>query len=439
MKNWNIFLYEWKHFLRSPFKVIAVLLFVLAAIYGLHNGKNLYEKQTSEIEKINQKAKEQKEKVINFYETGEKDPSVRIRGDVTMPFWAIWNLPTYHFKIPCAALVYNIGQAEQYGFYKQISVWASAYDADMAEEISNPERLQTSTLDFTFVLLFLLPLLLLILLYNLKSAENEQGFLPLIEVQASSKNAWLVSRIMFYVSIVFWILIVLLVYGAMLTDVFVKENDAFWQFFFYIFLYLFFWSFIYFFILQKGKTILGNTLKMVGLWLLFAFIIPATVHQWISLSNPVNLMTDLIDVQRDGREKIFSQPDSVIDAQIFALFPQLKESKLAQDTTQRVMLRNFSISGLANTMVKEATLPIVEENHAKNKLIQQTYWFNPITFFQNRLNTVTQTHYDNYENYRTDIQSLIEKRIQTMVLDTWNDKKVNKEKYLEYEKNLATK
>ena len=100
-------------------------------------------------------------------------------------------------------MVYSIGQAEQYGFYKRVTFWASPYDADMAEEIANPERLQTGTLDFAFVLLFLLPLLLLILLYNIKSAEAEQGFLPLIEVQTASKNAWLLARMSFYFLLAF--------------------------------------------------------------------------------------------------------------------------------------------------------------------------------------------------------------------------------------------
>ena len=73
---------------------------------------------------------------------------------------------------------------------------------------------------FSFVLLFLLPLLLLILLYNLKSAESEQGFLPLIEVQIATKNMWLLSRMMFYLILCTLVITGLLLYGAMLTGIF---------------------------------------------------------------------------------------------------------------------------------------------------------------------------------------------------------------------------
>jgi hypothetical protein len=32
MRNLNIFLYEWKHFVRSPFKIVALFLFILAVL-----------------------------------------------------------------------------------------------------------------------------------------------------------------------------------------------------------------------------------------------------------------------------------------------------------------------------------------------------------------------------------------------------------------------
>ena len=436
MKNLNIFLYEWKHFLRSPFKIVALLLFVLASIYGLHNGANLYEKQKAEIEKINQKAEEQKVKTLAYYDKGQKSPEDRPWVDFTTPFWAIWNVPTYAFKSPSPALVYSIGQAEQYGFYKQISVWASPYDTDMAEEIANPERLQTGTLDFAFVVLFLLPLLLLILTYNLKSAETEQGFLSLIYVQTTSKNAWLVSRMLFYVSVLLGVTFALIGYGAVLTHVLGNATNAFLQMLFYTFLYLAFWSIIYFFILQRGTSILGNTLQMIGVWLLFAFVIPATVHQTVSIAKPANLMTDLIDAKQDGSEKIFAQPDSVVEKQLFALFPSIKTSKITQDSTKKGMARNFSMSALVNDLMKSTISPIEQENEAKNAIIKQTYWFSPLTFFQNQFNAIAQTHYRDYAAYRADIQNRVDKRIGVLVLDVWNDAQVDKMKYLEYEKKL---
>jgi ABC-2 type transport system permease protein len=432
MNAMTLFLYEWKHFLRNPFKVVALILFVLVGIYGLHNGANLYKTQNVAIEKIQTKAKEEQQKILAYYEKGEKGPEDRPWVDVTIPFWAVWYAPTYHFKKPSPALVYSIGQAEQYGFYKNITFWSSPYDADMAEEIANPERLQTGTLDFAFVILYLLPLLLLILLYNIKGAEAEQGFLPLIEVQVHSKNGWLLSRVAFYSVVVLAVLVSLIFYGAALTPVFTQASSAISQMILYALIYLSLWVMSYFFILRSGKSIMGNTLKMVGVWLLFAFIIPATVHQWVSIAKPANLMTDVIDAQRDDLSKLREQPDSVIQTKLDSLFPEITNSPTAKDKRKSNMARNRSNAALANQLMKEGIAPISKENQARNQLIKATFWFSPFTFFQNQLNKLSKTHYIDYQQYRDDIQQLIDQQIKVMVVDTWNEIKVDKEKYLEY-------
>ncbi|MEM9719867.1 MAG: hypothetical protein AAGA10_11490 [Bacteroidota bacterium] len=437
MRISHIFLYEWKHFVRSPFKVVALLLFVVAAGYGLHNGATLYSEQTLEIEKIKEKIEEDRQTYISYYDEGKPGPENAPWIDMGAPYWAVWFSYTYHFKTPSPALVYSIGQAEQYGFYKRATFWASPYDPDMTKEIANPERLQTGTLDFTFAMLFLLPLLLLILLYNLKSMEAEQGFLSLIEVQTTSKNTWLSSRVAFYVGLLFLVITGLLIYGGLLTDVFSNAGAAFGRVLLYSFLYLLFWSVIYFLILLNGTSILGNTLRMVGIWLVLAFIIPAAVHQWISMEKPANLMTDYIDATRDERKALYDLPDSVFQGKLNAMFPEILTSPIVQDSAKREEAYSNSSSALVNELTKNSISTIERDNNEKNALITKSYLLNPITFFQNQFNGISQTHYDDYQRFRNEIQQLIDKQIHTMVLDTWNERQVDKAKYLEYHQILS--
>jgi ABC-2 type transport system permease protein len=431
MRNLSIFLYELKHFVRNPFKIVALLLFIIASIYGLHNGADLYKKQNAEIERINKDAEIQKETILSYFENNEKGPKNKPWIDVTAPFWALWNTPTYHFKKPSPAIVYNIGQTEQYGFYKAIGTSSSPYDADMAKEIANPERIQSGTLDFSFVVLFLLPLLLLILLYNIKGQEAEQGFLQLVFVQTGSKNWWILSRTAFYALLVLFILFGLMLYGAVLTNVF-TANTAFWSLFLWIVIYLIFWVVFYFLIIKYGKNTISNTLQMIGIWLLFSFIIPAAVQQWVSIEKPTNLMIDIIDAKRDKTDEIYNQASALTNKQLFKLYPNLEQTKIAKDTTLIKKARRNSIRALINSAMKNATAKIEEDNRSKNELISKTYWFNPLTYFQNKLNHLSKTHYDDYQSYRNDIQYLVDKRIEILIFDIWNDVEVDKAKYIEY-------
>ena len=435
MKSLEVFLYEWKHFIRSPFKIVAVLLFIPASIYGLQNGAALYEKQNAEIESINKEAVSQKATTLSYLENNEKGPKDRPWVDLTTPFWAIWSTPTYHYKKPSPAIVYNIGQAEQYGFYKAIGTSSSPYDADMAKEIANPERIQSGTLDFSFVVLFLLPLLLLILLYNIKGQEAEQGYLSLVFVQTGSKNWWILSRTSFYAILLLFILFGVLVYGALLTNVF-EANNVFWNVFIWLIIYLLFWVIIYFIILKYGKNTVSNTLQMIGIWLLVSFIIPAAIQQWISIEKPTNLMIDLIDAKRDKTNEIYGQSNELTYQQLFDLYPNLKQTKVVKDSIFLKKARRNSISALINMAMKDAAAKVEEDNRSKNKLISKTYWFNPLTYFQNKLNHLSGTHYDDYQTYREDIQSLVDKRIEVLIFDIWNDVKVDKTKYLDYNDKL---
>ena len=60
----NIFLLEWKHFIRSPYKVIAIFLFILASVYGIHNSVSLYQTQINEIAKIEERVSEERQEFV---------------------------------------------------------------------------------------------------------------------------------------------------------------------------------------------------------------------------------------------------------------------------------------------------------------------------------------------------------------------------------------
>ena len=104
-----------------------------------------------------------------------------------------------------------------YGFYKEITFWSSTYDNDMVEEISNPERILTGTVDFSFLVIYLLPVLLIALTYNIGGLERDAKFERLIAIQTGSLSKWLLLRFSFYVVLLFLTIIVLM-FGVTLIN-----------------------------------------------------------------------------------------------------------------------------------------------------------------------------------------------------------------------------
>jgi ABC-2 type transport system permease protein len=155
------------------------------------------------------------------------------------------------------------------------------------------------------------------------------------------------------------------------------------------------------------------------------------------MEKPANLMTDFIDATRDQRMELYDQPDSLIQQQLNTMFPEIVDSPVFRDSAQSVTARNESTTALFNELMKNSIATIEADNQVKNKLIRNSFVVNPVIFFQNRFNTIAQTHFNDYQQYREEIQVLIDKQIRTLVLGTWQGVKVDKEKYMEYNKVLS--
>ena len=308
----------------------------------------------------------------------------------------------------------------------------------MSEEIANPERLQIGTFDFSFALLFLLPLVLVILLFNVKSNEIEQGFMSLIEVQVTSRNSWIIARVGFYSFLALLVSYGLILYGSFLMTSFQSIKTAIASMMLYTFFYVLFWSTLFLLIIIKNKNLLSIILQMSFSFILFAFITPGIVHQVLSINYSVNLMTDLIDV-RDQRQELYGKPHDVINSQLKIIYPQIENGSIIDDSLKVKSALSQSIPALVNN-IKKNNIDIVEEEiKSKIDFVNKFNILNPVVFFQNKINALSKSHYDNYQAYRNEIQSLIDKQINVLIEDIWSGRKVDERRYKEYSKIFTIK
>ena len=101
----------------------------------------------------------------------------------------------------------------------------------------------------------------------------------------------------------------------------------------------------------------------------------------------------------------------------------------------REIVRN-GMSAIANHLNINAIEKIEIHNQKKNSLVEICYWFNPLSFFQNKWNSYTSTDYMSYKQYRDDIQQLIDNRLELLVNGTWNKEVLETESYNKYLEKL---
>ncbi len=425
----TIIKYEFRHFARSPLKIASVILFIGAAIYGLQNGYTLLNRQNIEIETIQARNKETIAEVTAWYDAGKKGPDDKPWIDVTTPMRAIWYAPASVIKVPAPLMSFSIGQAEQFGYYKQVTNWSSTFDADLAEEIANPERLAIATLDFSFVVLYLLPVLAIILLFNIGGLEKDLGFDRLIAVNHPSRRKWLMARFgLYFLLLAATLIVLMLVYATRANAL----SGSFMGLYLLIVLYMLAWFATFYFINLKGKGSSNQAIKMASLWLLLGVIMPGSVHQLASLKYPGSYMTDYLDASRDETYKIYDLSADTVRQRLLVAYPELAGTVQAKDTVADEGIMGNSSSGLINGLMKEAATTVENANEDKNRFIRNTSWFNPVGWFQNRINALCGTDYYAYRRYRTDIQAIIDKKVELLLHDSWNKETIDKKRFLEY-------
>ena len=143
-------------------------------------------------------------------------------------------------------------------------------------------------------------------------------------------------------------------------------------------------------------------------------------------------MVDYLDVARDQRYEIFDMSTDTLQNELLKSFPVLKSSLYAQDTTINKGIINRSISGLVNILNKKAAGKIEKESELKNNFVRSTLLLNPVMYFQNKINEVSEADYYAYRLYRENIQNSIDKKIELILRDTWNKEEVDKKRYIEY-------
>ena len=422
------------HLLRSPFKTTSILLFVIAIIFGSQNGYQLFKTHNKQIISISSKNTNSIEDMLFTYQGIENGTLEKPRRDPTIPYWAIWNVPSHAFKHPSPMMTFSLGQAEQYGYYKRVTNWSTTYDSDLAEEIANPERLAIGTLDFNFVFTYLSPILLIILLFNIGGLEKDLKFDNLIYSSKISKKGWILARFLFYYLLVIALIFILTIPYALLAGVFESHTVQYVNFFLLILLYLVLWFTIFYFVNLSGKGSSDQALKMISIWMVLCIIIPGTVHQITSLKYPTNYMTDHLDVSRELSNNIFNLPEDDLKKGLLEEYPFLKSTLHATDTSINVATINRSVSGLINSLNKNVSISIEFSSKKKNKFIKSFSKINPVTTFQNEINAIAETDFYAYKDYRTRIQDMIDKKIELILEDTWNNVTVDENRYAEYVK-----
>lgn len=385
----HILAFEWKNLWRSNTLKVLLLVVFGAGIYGIYFGKFEIDKQEARIAQVQQYEQQQFDSLLVWARLDtiiaeNKEKYIR----AVSPEGVGWNRHfTYYLTNdppPSAGLC--LGQSDLYPVYYGVDVGDLARQTNTGE-LANPMKLLTGNFDLSYVFVFLFPLLVVALYYNLYAGEKEDGTLALLQSQSTPLKNILFSKGLLRLFIVWGLVFVLLALGFLIQGIsMIGNGQLFIQWTLVIFGYCLLWTILMGVIVwfQKGSTL--SAMLGLGIWLIFTLVTPAAINLFVSAKEPLPNRAEGIHAVRNLNDKFWENPKSFVWDKFYYENPQYNDG----DTT------NFSKWYYAGFTLldKEANAlkaEFEEQVSKRNALLEKWEWLAPAAMVHERLSLLSET------------------------------------------------
>jgi ABC-2 type transport system permease protein len=390
----HILRFEWKLLWRSNMIKLLLMVMLGVGIYGIYFGKFEIEKQNDRIAEVKQYEQERFDSLLTWINL---DTSILANKEkfqhAVLPEGAG---RSYHFEFcktneasPTAGLC--LGQRDLFPVYYQLNMTDLTRQLNTGELV-NPMKLLTGNFDLSYVFIFLLPLLIISLFFNLYAGEKEGGTLSLLLAQPTSIDIIFLGKGILRFVLVFGISTILLVLGFLIQGVSIVEHaNLFFQWLFSILIYSFLWALIMAWILALKKGTAVSAMLGLGIWLLTTLISPALLNLVASAYQPLPNRAEITHSIRELNGKNWDSPKSYVLNKFYSEYPQFAQ----EDTTHfyKWYYAGFSV-------LDKETKPLKNKFEAqvnnRNQLLEKWMWISPAALLHEHLASISKTNRTNH-------------------------------------------
>jgi len=223
---------------------------------------------------------------------------------------------------------FSIGQGDLHSHVQNVSILnleGQKYDTDLV----NPMHLHVGNLDLSFLIIFLFPLVIIALSFNILSDEVEKGTWRMITVQAKSPFSLLLVK--FSIRIVFVFLILGFLFLLAKVVLLIPWTNDLISIMVISYAYLLFWFSLCFFIVLLKLSSNSNAIVLLTCWLILVVFLPVVVNNYVSNKYPVEEAYSLALKQRDEYHKKWDTDKKETMEKFYAHYPQFSKYELEEE------------------------------------------------------------------------------------------------------------
>jgi ABC-2 type transport system permease protein len=392
----RIIKHEWRDLTAD--RTIWLIAFVFSTLigYGVFNGASWVNAQRDRAEKlISQQEEKLAEKRASLNGGADQSAFDSYALGVSLQYAA---LPL----TPAAAL--SVGQSDLLSATAGVSVLSLQRTQADKTGFENPLSFLAGRFDLSFTIVYLFPLLILALSYNLLSGEREQGTLQLLLSQPVSLKSIALGKAALRALVIFGLVAPLSLIGMIL-------NGADWRgggllsllllWVVAVIIYGAFWFALALLVNALGASSATNAVALASCWLLLALIIPSLLNVVVSSLYPVPSRAELItalrgvnlDMRRDGgrllSEFYQDHPELIPEGR----GPDVNDLGLAFVTIQQEHKRRTG----------EVEARFERQLEKQQEFVNRFRFLSPAVVMQEALNEIAGTGVPRYQRFRQQV------------------------------------
>lgn len=405
----RIIQHEFRNLSRDRTLWIIVGLLAVIVGYGVFNGASWvrFQKQT-----IRQVTADEAQKFAairnNIVKLNDGNAQPAPFADPRDPAFAGRNIGQRYAIMPPAPLAsLSIGQSDLYPYYFRITTRSKQAFIN-ADEIENPNNLLAGRFDLAFVIVYLYPLLILVLSYNLLSAEKESGQLAMLGAQPVSLRTIVLGKIALRAGVILALSIGFSLIGILLSNTgFLSGSNSsevalrlgLWVV--VVTAYGAFWFAVAVAINALGKSSATNAVVLSGMWLLFVLIVPSLVNLTATTFYPVPSRVELINAIRDASNEATAEGSNLL-SKYYEDHPELIAEAKNQDPTG-FAFRFYATQEKVDRSIEPVLRRFDEQLTRQQTLIDSARLLSPAIVTQEALNDIAGTSVSRYRFFLSQV------------------------------------
>lgn len=286
---------------------------------------------------------------------------------------------------PLGALA--VGQSDIFPSYFKVDAGISSRFLTRSE-LENPLNLQSGRFDFAFFVVFLFPLFLLALTFDLLSREREQGTLALVLAQPVKLRTLLAAKAAVRWAVVTVPVLLTAAMTALLTAGGERPGEILARFLVLgavVAVYGLFWCGLAVLVNARGMGSAANALVLAGLWLALTVVVPALSSIAVTSLYPPPSRMELIIALNDARNEANKRGEALLDT--YAEHPELVPVRGDGRPTDP-MVRSIVTAEEA----ERAARPVLERHRKQlerqQALARKLVYLSPASLVQSALNAL---------------------------------------------------